>query len=36
MNLDGFEIKNPKCFLLTLTIGITLEISFLAYLYWNQ
>ena len=36
MNLDDIEIRNPKCFLLTFTIGITLEISFIAYLYWNQ
>ena len=27
MNLDDIEIKNPKCFLITLTIGIAFEIS---------
>ena len=39
MNLDDIEIKNPKCFLITLTIGIAFEISMYiagSYFYWNQ
>ena len=36
MNLDGFEVKNPKCFLITCTIGITIEMLFLAYVYMNN
>ena len=35
MNLDGFEIKNPKCFLITIGIGIFTEISFFIALYMN-
>ena len=29
MDLDGFEIRNPKCFLVTISIGIVVEIIIL-------
>ena len=33
MDLDEFEIKNPKCFLATVAIGLVVEVSvFIFYL----
>ena len=34
-DLEDFEIKNPKCFLITIGIGIFTEISFIIALYMN-
>ena len=34
-DFEDLEIKNPKCFLITIGIGIFTEISFFIALYMN-
>ena len=33
MDLDDMEIKNPKCFLITLGLGILIELGFVIYYF---
>ena len=31
MDLDGFKVKHPKAFLITIVIGVIAEVSFIIF-----